>query len=86
MPRISRTVAGLRFPSYLRDRRNATYPAALVEAQKLEAAVKLRFFHRKIRPENLGPIGYGKTQLKNGAADPYAGENRYVQIVNTEMK
>ena len=35
--------------------------------------------------ENLIPIGYGKTQLKN-AADPYAGENRRVQIVNTEMK
>jgi outer membrane protein OmpA-like peptidoglycan-associated protein len=35
--------------------------------------------------ENLVSIGYGKTQLKN-AADPYAGENRRVQIVNTEMK
>lgn len=35
--------------------------------------------------ENLVPIGYGKTQLKN-AADPYAGENRRVQIVNTEVK
>ncbi|MCI0598186.1 MAG: OmpA family protein [Beijerinckiaceae bacterium] len=34
---------------------------------------------------NLIPIGYGKTKLKN-AADPFAGENRRVQIVNTEVK
>jgi flagellar motor protein MotB len=30
-------------------------------------------------------IGYGKTQLKN-RADAFAGENRRVQIVNTEVK
>lgn len=35
--------------------------------------------------KDLVPIGCGKTQLKN-AADPYAGENRRVQIVNTEVK
>lgn len=38
-----------------------------------------------LAPENLVAISYGKTQLKN-AADPFAGENRRVQIVNTEMK
>jgi outer membrane protein OmpA-like peptidoglycan-associated protein len=38
-----------------------------------------------LAPENLVPIGYGKTQLKN-AADPFAAENRRVQIVNSEMK
>jgi outer membrane protein OmpA-like peptidoglycan-associated protein len=30
-------------------------------------------------------IGYGKMQLKN-RTDPFAGENRRVQIVNTEVK
>jgi outer membrane protein OmpA-like peptidoglycan-associated protein len=30
-------------------------------------------------------IGYGKTQLKN-AANPFAGENRRVQIVNTGVR
>jgi len=35
--------------------------------------------------KDLIAIGYGKTQLKN-AADPFAGENRRVQIVNTEVK
>jgi outer membrane protein OmpA-like peptidoglycan-associated protein len=38
-----------------------------------------------LSPGNLIPIGYGKTQLKN-AADPFGGENRRVQIVNTEVK
>ena len=38
-----------------------------------------------LAPENLIPIGYGMTQLKN-PADPFGGENRRVQIVNTEVK
>lgn len=38
-----------------------------------------------LAPENLIPLGYGKSQLKN-AADPFGGENRRVQIVNTEIK
>ena len=38
-----------------------------------------------LAPENLIPIGYGMTQLKN-PADPFGGENRRVQIVNTELK
>jgi outer membrane protein OmpA-like peptidoglycan-associated protein len=38
-----------------------------------------------IAPENLIPIGYGKSRLKN-TADPFAAENRRVQFVNTEIK
>jgi flagellar motor protein MotB len=30
-------------------------------------------------------VGYGKTKLKN-ESDPFAGENRRVQVVNTEEK
>jgi outer membrane protein OmpA-like peptidoglycan-associated protein len=46
-----------------------------------------RFLVKKfsLASENLVPIGFGKAQLKN-ATDPNAGENRRVQIVNTEMK
>ena len=39
----------------------------------------------KLAPEQLFAIGFGKTKLKN-AADSFAGENRRVQIVNTELK
>ena len=35
--------------------------------------------------ENLVTAGYGKTQLKN-TADPFADENRRVQVVNMESK
>jgi hypothetical protein len=30
-------------------------------------------------------VGYGKTKLKN-ESDPFAGENRRVQVVNMEEK
>ena len=45
-------------------------------------AVK-RFLSEKfgIEPSKLMTVGYGKTRLKN-ASDPYAPENRRVQIVN----
>jgi outer membrane protein OmpA-like peptidoglycan-associated protein len=36
-------------------------------------------------PTTLIAIGYGKTHLKN-AADPFAAENRRVQVVNTEVR
>jgi outer membrane protein OmpA-like peptidoglycan-associated protein len=36
-------------------------------------------------PTTLIAIGYGKTHLKN-TANPFAAENRRVQIVNTEVK
>jgi outer membrane protein OmpA-like peptidoglycan-associated protein len=38
-----------------------------------------------IAPDNLISIGYGKSRLKN-TVDPFASENRRVQIVNTEIK
>jgi len=46
-----------------------------------------RFLVQKfgLASENIVPIGFGNTQLKN-PNDPYAGENRRVQIVNTEIK
>ena len=45
-------------------------------------AVK-RFLTQKFRIDagNLVTVGYGKTKLKN-SSDPFAGENRRVQVVN----
>lgn len=37
--------------------------------------------HYQLSAEQLMPIGYGQQQLKN-SKDPFAGENRRVQIVN----
>jgi outer membrane protein OmpA-like peptidoglycan-associated protein len=39
----------------------------------------------KLSPEQLLAIGFGKSRLKNPDS-PLAGENRRVQIVNTEIK
>ncbi|MBI3434383.1 MAG: OmpA family protein [Proteobacteria bacterium] len=39
----------------------------------------------KLAPDSLIAAGFGKEQLKN-ARDPLAGENRRVQIVNTQIK
>jgi outer membrane protein OmpA-like peptidoglycan-associated protein len=39
----------------------------------------------KIPASTLVTVGYGKTKLKN-ESDPFAGENRRVQVVNTEEK
>jgi outer membrane protein OmpA-like peptidoglycan-associated protein len=39
----------------------------------------------KIAPDTLITAGYGKNGLKN-AADPYAGENRRVEIVNMAQR
>jgi outer membrane protein OmpA-like peptidoglycan-associated protein len=49
-------------------------------------AVK-RFLVEKfeVPPENLISIGFGETHLKNNW-HPYSGENRRVQIVNTEVR
>jgi outer membrane protein OmpA-like peptidoglycan-associated protein len=41
--------------------------------------------HFKIPASTLVTVGYGKTKLKN-ESDPFAGENRRVQVVNTEEK
>ncbi len=39
----------------------------------------------KIPASTLVTVGYGKTKLKN-ESDPFGGENRRVQVVNTEEK
>jgi len=39
----------------------------------------------KIPASTLVTVGYGKTKLKN-ESDPFAGENRRVQVINTEEK
>jgi outer membrane protein OmpA-like peptidoglycan-associated protein len=39
----------------------------------------------KIPASTLVTVGYGKTKLKN-ESEPFAGENRRVQVVNTEEK
>jgi flagellar motor protein MotB len=35
--------------------------------------------------DTLIAVGHGKTQFKN-TTDPFAGENRRVQVVNTEQQ
>jgi outer membrane protein OmpA-like peptidoglycan-associated protein len=56
----------------LSQRRADAVKRALMEDQRLPA-------------DTLVAVGHGKTQLKN-TADPLAGENRRVQIVNTEQQ
>jgi outer membrane protein OmpA-like peptidoglycan-associated protein len=53
--------------------------------RRAEAVKRLLVEQFKLPPANLSVIGYGKTQLKN-TADPFAGENRRVEIVNAEVK
>ena len=53
--------------------------------RRAEAVKQLLVDQFKLPPTTLVAVGYGKAQLKN-AADPFAGENRRVQIVNTEVK
>lgn len=55
-------------------------------SEQRAAAVK-RFLKEKfdIPDDTLAIAGYGKEQLKNGS-DPFAAENRRVQIVNLEQK
>ena len=42
----------------------------------------MRYFN--MRSDKLKAVDFGKTQLKNWA-DPFALENRRVQIINTEQ-
>ena len=63
---------GADFNQDLSERRAEAVKRVLIEAYKLPA-------------ETLLAVGYGKTQLKNKAY-PLAGENRRVQIVNTEQQ
>lgn len=65
-------------------RGSAEYNQDLSE-RRAEAVKRLLVQHFNLPPTTLIAIGYGKTHLKN-SADPLAGENRRVQIVNTEVK
>jgi len=57
----------------------------LLSERRAEAVKSFLTEHFKLSPDQLLAIGFGKTQLKN-TVDPFAGENRRVQIVNTELK
>jgi outer membrane protein OmpA-like peptidoglycan-associated protein len=60
------------------------YNQALSE-RRADAVKRFLVERFSITPETLIPIGYGKSHLKN-PADPFAAENRRVQVVNTEIK
>ncbi len=51
-------------------------------AEAIKQALTKNF---SLSPETLLTVGYGKDKLKNGQ-DPFAAENRRVQIVNLEAK
>jgi len=52
--------------------------------RRAEAVKRVLIEDFKLPPDALIAIGHGKAQLKN-PADPFAAENRRVQIVNTEQ-
>jgi outer membrane protein OmpA-like peptidoglycan-associated protein len=61
-------------------------PANQDLSEKRADAIKSYLVDRfKIPASTLVTVGYGKTKLKN-ESDPFAGENRRVQVVNTEEK
>jgi outer membrane protein OmpA-like peptidoglycan-associated protein len=53
--------------------------------RRAEAVKRVLVEEFKLPADTLIAIGYGKTRLKN-TADPLAGENRRVQVVNTEQQ
>jgi outer membrane protein OmpA-like peptidoglycan-associated protein len=53
--------------------------------RRAEAVRRLLVEQFNLPATTLVAVGYGKMQLKN-KADPFAGENRRVQIVNTEQQ
>jgi outer membrane protein OmpA-like peptidoglycan-associated protein len=53
--------------------------------RRAEAVKRLLVKQFNLADNTLIAVGYGKSRLKN-TADPLAGENRRVQIVNTEVK
>jgi outer membrane protein OmpA-like peptidoglycan-associated protein len=63
---------GAGYNQSLSERRAAAVKRALIEEYRLA-------------DDALIAVGYGKTRLKN-TADPLAGENRRVQIVNTQQR
>lgn len=63
---------------------SADYNQAL--SQRRAASVRRMLIEQyKLTPDTLIAVGFGKEQLKN-AANPFAGENRRVQIVNTTVR
>jgi outer membrane protein OmpA-like peptidoglycan-associated protein len=65
-------VGGADFNQDLSERRAEAVKRVLIEEFRLPA-------------DTLIAVGYGKTQLKN-TTNPFAAENRRVQIVNSEQK
>jgi outer membrane protein OmpA-like peptidoglycan-associated protein len=63
---------------------NAEYNQALSE-RRAEAVKRLLIEEFKLPADSLIAAGFGKTQLKN-RENPFADENRRVQIVNTEQR
>ena len=62
------------------------FPANQVLSEKRADSVKRYLVDRfRIPSSTLVTVGYGKTKLKN-ESDPFASENRRVQIVNMEEK
>ena len=61
-----------------------TYNQGLSE-RRAEAVKGFLTENFKLSPDQLLAIGFGKSRLKNPDS-PLAGENRRVQIVNTELK
>ncbi len=53
--------------------------------RRAEAVKRILIQEFRLPADTLVAVGYGKTQLKN-TANPFAAENRRVQIVNTEVK
>ena len=53
--------------------------------RRAEAVKRILIQEFHLPADTLVAAGYGKTQLKN-AANPFAAENRRVQIVNTDVK
>jgi outer membrane protein OmpA-like peptidoglycan-associated protein len=53
--------------------------------RRAEAVKRLLIQRFNLPADTLIAVGFGKTHLKN-QADPSAGENRRVQIVNTEIR
>jgi len=53
--------------------------------RRAEAVKRILIQEFRLPADTLVAVGYGKSQLKN-KADPFAGENRRVQVVNTEQQ
>jgi outer membrane protein OmpA-like peptidoglycan-associated protein len=63
---------------------SAEYNQDLSE-RRAEAVKRVLIEEFRLPANTLIAVGYGKTQFKN-KADPFARENRRVQIVNTEQQ